>query len=491
MPRYVIQLHQARALHYDFRLEVDGVLRSWAVPKGPSLDPAEKRLAVQVDDHSLSHGDYEGPSVIIWDDGVYSPLTDGAFAEALDGGHASFWLEGSKLRGGWTLHRTSDGAKPQWLLIKRRDEEAAAGVALPPESVKTGRTLLSAVPTTAGAMKAVLTDERFSSPDWIFERKLDGIRCIAIRDGSSLRMLSRNDLSLNERYPGVAEALAGQSRERFVVDGEVVSVSGRFQDDGPRLYHVFDVLWLDGADVRGLPLRERKALLRDALTWEDPLRLVPYRNEEGEAMFAEACANGWEGVIAKRADSVYTAKRSRDWLKFKCEAGQELVIGGFTPPKGSREEFGALLVGVYDDRGLHYAGKVGTGFNRDTLRELASQLRPLARDETPFYDAPRFRDVTWVEPRARRPGRLRRMDPRRPPAPPALPGPADRQGPVQGHPRERLKTKGPHGCGPSAIRRSGKLWSGDINEEVSALWAPSLSDTPFIGAGAGSLMSTR
>jgi DNA ligase D-like protein (predicted 3'-phosphoesterase) len=141
MPRYVIQLHQARALHYDFRLEVDGVLRSWAVPKGPSLDPAEKRLAVQVDDHSLSHGDYEGPSVIIWDDGVYSPLTDGAFAEALDGGHASFWLEGSKLRGGWTLHRTSDGRKPQWLLIKRRDEAAAAGVALTPESVKTGRTL--------------------------------------------------------------------------------------------------------------------------------------------------------------------------------------------------------------------------------------------------------------------------------------------------------------------------------------------------------------
>jgi DNA ligase D-like protein (predicted 3'-phosphoesterase) len=141
MPRFVIQLHQARALHYDFRLEVDGVLRSWAVPKGPSLDPAEKRLAVQVPDHSLAHGDYEGPDVIIWEDGVYSPLTAGPFAAALDEGHASFWLEGSKLRGGWTLHRTSDGAKPQWLLIKRRDEQAAAGAALSPESVKTGRTL--------------------------------------------------------------------------------------------------------------------------------------------------------------------------------------------------------------------------------------------------------------------------------------------------------------------------------------------------------------
>jgi bifunctional non-homologous end joining protein LigD len=140
MPRFVIQLHQARALHYDFRLEVDGVLRSWAVPRGPSMDPAEKRLAVQVGDHSLSHADYEGPDVIVWDDGVYEPLTEN-FAHALDAGHASFWLEGSKLRGGWTLHRTSDGAKPQWLLIKRRDEEAAAGVELSPESVKTGRTL--------------------------------------------------------------------------------------------------------------------------------------------------------------------------------------------------------------------------------------------------------------------------------------------------------------------------------------------------------------
>jgi len=248
-------------------------------------------------------------------------------------------------------------------------------------------------------MKAVLTDERFSSPDWIFERKLDGIRCIAIRDGSSLRMLSRNDLSLNERYPGVAEALAAQPRERFVVDGEVVSISGRFQDDGPRLYHVFDVLWLDGEDVRDRPLRERKALLRDALEWKDPLRLVPYRNAEGEAMYAEACANGWEGVIAKRADSVYTAKRSKDWLKFKCAQGQELVIGGFTPPQGSRTEFGALLVGVYDEHGLHYAGKVGTGFNRATLQSLAAALRPLEREDSPFYDAPRFRAVTWVEPR--------------------------------------------------------------------------------------------
>jgi DNA ligase D-like protein (predicted ligase) len=248
-------------------------------------------------------------------------------------------------------------------------------------------------------MSAVLTDERFSSPDWIYERKYDGIRCVAIRDGSSLRLLSRNDLALNERYPAIADALAAQSRDRFVVDGEVVAITERFQDDGPRLYHVFDVLWLDGEDVRGRPLLERKALLRDALSFEGPLNLVEYRETEGEAMYAEACQNGWEGVIAKRADSVYVPKRSKDWLKFKCAQGQELVIGGFTPPKGSRIEFGALLVGVYDEHGLHYAGKVGTGFNRDKLQSLAATMRPLEQAESPFYDAPRFREVTWIEPR--------------------------------------------------------------------------------------------
>jgi DNA ligase D-like protein (predicted ligase) len=258
---------------------------------------------------------------------------------------------------------------------------------------------MSAAPTTAGAMKAVLTDERFSDPDWIFERKLDGIRCVAIRDGGAVRMLSRNDLSLNDRYPAIAAALEAQSCARFAVDGEIVSASGKFQDrSGPFFYHVFDVLWLDGEDVRGKPLRSRKALLRDALRWEDPLRLTEYRDEAGEALFAEACASGWEGVIAKRAESVYTDKRSRDWLKFKCEHGQELVIGGFTPPKGSRAEFGALLVGVYDSTGLHYAGKVGTGFDRAELARLAGLMRPLERASSPFYDAPRFRDVTWIEP---------------------------------------------------------------------------------------------
>jgi DNA ligase D-like protein (predicted ligase) len=262
---------------------------------------------------------------------------------------------------------------------------------------------MSAAPTTAGAMKAVLTDERFSDPDWIFERKLDGIRCIAIRDDGPVKLLSRNDLSLNGRYPEIAEALEGQQRMRFALDGEVVAADGTFAglaEGKPRLYYVFDVQWLDGEDVRDRPLRERKALLRDALRYEDPLRLTEYRNEAGEAMFEEACRKGWEGVIAKRADSRYSAKRSRDWLKFKCEMGQELVIGGYTAPRGSRTDLGALLVGVYDTEGqLLYAGKVGTGFNRATLRDLAERLAPLRREDSPFADAPRFRDATWVEPK--------------------------------------------------------------------------------------------
>jgi DNA ligase D-like protein (predicted ligase) len=265
---------------------------------------------------------------------------------------------------------------------------------------------MTAAPTTASAMKAVLTQERFSDPDWIFERKLDGIRCIAIRDGGAVKLLSRNDLSLNGRYPGVVADLEDQACKRFAIDGEVVAFEGTrtsFQalgrSDASIFYYVFDLLWLDGEDVRDRPLRERKSLLKDALNFQNHVRLTAHRNEEGEAMFAEACAKGWEGVIAKRADSVYSAKRSKDWLKFKCEQGQELVIGGYTAPRGSREEFGALLVGHFAPDGtFRYAGKVGTGFDHATLKDLGERLRALHRDDSPFADAPRYRDATWVEP---------------------------------------------------------------------------------------------
>jgi bifunctional non-homologous end joining protein LigD len=265
-------------------------------------------------------------------------------------------------------------------------------------------------PAHAAVMKAVLTKERFSDPDWIYERKLDGIRCLAIRSGDRVRLLSRNDLSMNGRYPEVAQALEAERCQRFAVDGEVVAFDGartsfarlarRGQHPVAVFFYVFDLLWLDGCDVRALPLRARKRLLRGALTFSGPVRLTPHRNRDGEELFGQACRKGWEGVIAKRADSRYAETRSRDWLKFKCEQGQELVIGGFTAPRGSRTELGALLVGYFDRDRLRYAGKVGTGFDRATLRDLGEQLRARRRSASPFEDAAeiRERDVTWVEP---------------------------------------------------------------------------------------------
>jgi DNA ligase D-like protein (predicted ligase) len=257
-------------------------------------------------------------------------------------------------------------------------------------------------------MKAVLTDERFSDPDWIYERKLDGIRCLAFKGDEHVRLRSRNDLSLNGRFPEVAEAIEADPASNLVVDGEVVAFDGaqtsfaRLQQRGERptpvFFYVFDILRADGEDVTALPLRERKALLRRTLKFEDPIRLTAHRNRDGEAFYEEACRKGWEGVIAKRADSLYTHGRSRDWLKFKCSAEQELVVGAYTAPRGSRTDLGALLLGYYDDGKLRYAGKVGTGFTRATLQELAAALKPLRRDGSPFADEVRERDVTWVVP---------------------------------------------------------------------------------------------
>jgi len=251
----------------------------------------------------------------------------------------------------------------------------------------------------------------FSDPAWVFERKLDGIRCLAVRDGDTLTMHSRNDLDLGARYPEVADAIKAQrDGSRFAIDGEVVAFEGsetsfaklaaRGHHPVPVFYYVFDVLWLDGYDVRPLPLRTRKRLLHDAISFADPLRWTPHRNRDGEKLFRDACRKGWEGVIAKRADSPYRSTRSKDWQKFKCEAGQELVIGGFTAPRGSRTEFGALLLGYYDKRTLRYAGKVGTGFDTDTLRSLGARMRKLAVDDPSFADpgSIRERGVTWVRP---------------------------------------------------------------------------------------------
>lgn len=271
------------------------------------------------------------------------------------------------------------------------------------------RLVAAPAPHAARAMTAVLAREPFSDPDWIFERKLDGIRCVSIRDGGPVSLLSRNDLSLNRRYPEIAAALEDQPQRRFAIDGEVVAFAGA-QTSFARLarrghervavfLYVFDVLWLDGQDVRGLPLRARKRLLRTELAFAAPaLRFSTHRNGDGEAYFARACRRGWEGLVAKRADSPYSATRSRDWVKLKCEQGQELVIGGYTAPQGARTDFGALLLGYHEAGALRYAGRVGTGFDRATLRSLGKRLRALEQPGSPFADVIAVRGARWVTP---------------------------------------------------------------------------------------------
>ena len=261
-------------------------------------------------------------------------------------------------------------------------------------------------PAEVRAMAARLSREVFSDPSWIFERKLDGIRCLAHRDGESVQLWSRNHRDLGVRFPEVVEALRRQPCEDFVVDGEVVafvgdktSFSALQQGARPVFFYAFDVVHAVGRDLRRLPLRRRKELLGDLLDPIDPVRLTLHIEGEGEAAHADACEAGWEGIIAKDARSRYEGRRSKSWLKFKCESGQELVIGGWTDPQGAREHLGALLVGYFDGDRLRYAGKVGTGFGRETLEQLAGLLATRERPSSPFDDRglPR-KDVHWVEP---------------------------------------------------------------------------------------------
>jgi len=274
------------------------------------------------------------------------------------------------------------------------------------------------LPRRPSAMLATLSHEVFSSEDWVFERKLDGERVLAVRNGGAVCLVSRNGKDLTPTYPELAEALEDAAPERCLVDGEVVAFEGaitsfarlqkRMQVKDPEearnsgvtvYYYLFDILNLDGWDVRALPLRRRKALLRDVVSFADPLRFTAHRNTEGEAYHRAACAKGWEGVIAKRADAPYTGRRSRDWLKLKCVHEQELVIGGWTDPKGSRKGFGALLVGYYEDGELRYAGMVGTGFDDDMLARLSRKLEARERETPPFAgdDLPR-KGVHWAMP---------------------------------------------------------------------------------------------
>jgi bifunctional non-homologous end joining protein LigD len=267
-------------------------------------------------------------------------------------------------------------------------------------------------------MKARLGDRPFDDPDWVFERKLDGIRALVRRGAEGVTLTSRTGRSLTPAYPELVEALAAEPATEFVADGEIVAfegsrtsferLQGRMGIHDPRLarlsgipvfLYLFDLLEFDGHDLTALPLRKRKAALRRAFSFRGPVRYTPHRNERGEELFREACAKGWEGLIAKRAGSAYVHSRSGDWLKLKCSFEQELVIGGFTAPRGSRRHFGALLVGHYEDGELRYAGKVGTGFSERTLADLGARLEALEIPSSPFAGDGPPRQARWVEPR--------------------------------------------------------------------------------------------
>lgn len=485
--RFVVQKHAASRLHYDFRLEMDGVLASWAVPKGPSLDPAEKRLAVQVEDHPLEYGDFEGVipqgeygggTVLLWDRGQWTPRGDAT--QGFKSGRLKFSLDGEKLHGGWTLVRIAGdrrSSQPNWLLMKERDDQArplSQGDILEelPESVKTGRSLeeiaqgkkpkaaakqakrqsakkpakksakvsakKSAKRTAAGAVSkraakapgailaplprqadvqlATLVDSPPAGDDWLHEMKFDGYRMLCRVENGRAKFTSRNHQDWTERLARLAEAAAGLPVKTALLDGEVAVLDERgvssFQDlqnafkgrsaAAPLVYCVFDLLHLDGYDLRKTPLVQRKELLQALL---DQAKIPSLRYSEhivgaGPEFLREACKNGLEGVISKRRDSAYSPGRGGSWLKSKCRQGQELVVGGFTDPQGSRTGIGSLMLGYYQDGQLLYAGRVGTGFDRRMLADLRSRLEALERKTSPFAEVERSErsGAHWVSP---------------------------------------------------------------------------------------------
>jgi bifunctional non-homologous end joining protein LigD len=450
---FVVQKHAARRLHYDVRLEMDGVLKSWAVPKGPSLRAEEKRLAVHVEDHPVEYADFEGiipagnygaGAVIVWDRGWYRLVKEGTPAAQLTAGRLEIELFGVKLRGRWTLARMG-GKSKEWLLLKKADEFVAADEATDrfPESVLSGLTVeevrdgstrlttlaarLASAPAgevdaaTQSVMLASPAARPFSDARWLFEIKYDGVRVLAAREGARVALYGRAGQDFTSRYSEVVTALRALPLTRFVLDGEVVALDEAGRPSFQRLQNrmhltrpadvererstvpvsavFFDALALEGRDLRRLPLLERKACLALAVPARGVIRYGDHVVERGEAFYDAAAEQRVEGILAKRVDSRYTGGRTREWLKIKCHRRQEFVIGGWTDPQGARGLFGALHLGVYEDGRLVYVAKVGTGFDEATLRRVWERLQPLARPTSPFATGtPTGRRHHWVEP---------------------------------------------------------------------------------------------
>jgi len=437
--RYMVHKHDATRLHYDIRFEIDGVLASWACPKGPSYDPGQKRLAVETEDHPLEYGDFEGRipdgeygagDSIIWDRGTYDTVPPGQVKEQRRKGHLHVTFDGDKLKGGWHLVRTRpQGGKAQWLLFKAKDGTERPDfdvVAERPESVASGRRLtrgperqrnLRGVhpdPDTLLArvwppMLAVLAKGTPAPAErYVYEVKYDGYRALAAVSGGRASIRSRNDLDFGARFPWVMPALSQIVVGEAVLDGELVALDdagvSRFQrlgDAGAQhRYAIFDLLWLDGEDLRARPLEERRELLESVMAnTRSPLELAQRVRGDEQSALAEAKRCGWEGLLAKLRGSPYSGTRSADWLKLKVLGTDELVIAGWTPISNGAAEIGALLVAARRDGGFAYAGKVGTGFDRAMRRRLLTLLK---KDEVPrpaVEGAPRMRDARWVTPR--------------------------------------------------------------------------------------------
>lgn len=454
---FVVQKHDASHLHYDFRLEMDGVLKSWAVPKGPSTDPSVKRLAMMVEDHPYDYKDFEGVipkgnygagTVEIWDSGTYEPITGVSGKAAMEkellrelkGGNLKFVLHGKKLKGAFALvHTHMEGGKENaWLLIKHKEPDAppaqpvskprrataksasASSLAAAKAESRTAakpaaprsRAAKAAMPKSITPMLATLVDEPFDAGGWLYEIKWDGYRAIALSHKGKVELISRNQQNYNKKYEPIYDALKAWGRDA-ILDGEIVVVDdkgvshfGALQNwqktkDGTLIYYVFDLLWLDGRDLKNEPLSKRRALLKEILPQKDPIRLSENFDTSATEFLKKAGKLGLEGIIAKRADSLYReGDRNRDWLKMKVDKRHEVVIGGYTHKAGSPKAFSALLAGVFENGKLRYMGKIGTGFSDAQQKEMIARFKPFIADKSPFIQQPRERAmVTWLKPK--------------------------------------------------------------------------------------------
>ena len=497
-PYFCVQRHDATRLHYDFRLEIDGVLKSWAVPKGPSLDPAVKVFAAHVEDHPVEYGDFEGNipagnygggSVMLWDRGTFDLLGDIPAEAQLARGDLKFRLHGEKLKGDFAIVHMKARAKGkgnEWLLIKKRDEFATPGwdVEALAYSVLSGRTQeeiarnlparktkrktagaadrvwatsppakraraaaqstepgkaapvkkrakydlsglkgaqLAAMPASIEPMKAMIGDRVPRGAGWLFEVKWDGVRAVAFIDNEEVRLQARSGLRCERQYPELAVMPHHIAASQAVIDGEIAVLDAKgvsqFHLIQPRIantdpntiahlvrstpvvYFAFDLLYLDGYDLRNVALEKRRELLQRVLTSGPAIRISDAFPGAGEELLEAARENGLEGIVAKHANSCYESRRSREWIKIKIVSEQEFVIGGYTEPQGDRDYFGALVLGVYKDGNLRWVGNVGTGFDQKLLGSIFKQLKPLITKKCPFADRPKpDRGMTWVRP---------------------------------------------------------------------------------------------